>query len=154
VRSVRYRDPLIRSLHTLARDDILVVCPRCAAGAVVAPLTPEGRTDCWQPRRFACHACGHTDTWERPAATAWGNPVDPYFRMPLWLRVPCCGRELWAFHEKHLDLLDGWIGAKLRERGDGPRGMTLLARTPGWMTSARNRQEVLRGLRRLRQTLR
>jgi hypothetical protein len=81
----------------------------------------------------------------------WGGPVDPFFRLPLWLKADCCGgHTLWAFNERHLDLLEGYVAAKLRERGLGPGGMTVVARLPTWLKSAKHRGEILRVIGRLR----
>ncbi|MGW4941589.1 hypothetical protein ACWEOZ_08375 [Actinoplanes sp. NPDC004185] len=86
--------------------------------------------------------------------SCWGGPVDPYFGLPLWLRTTCCGgRTLWAFNRAHLDLLEGHLAAGLRERGTAGQGMTVLARLPAWLKSARHRGEVLSALTRLRRSL-
>ncbi|WP_409496634.1 hypothetical protein [Amycolatopsis sp. cmx-11-12] len=53
----------------------------------------------------------------RPDFRAWNRPVDPFFREPLWLRADCCGgNTLWAFHERHLDLIERFVAAKLRDK--------------------------------------
>ena len=46
-------------------------------------------------------------------------------------------------------LLHGYVSAKLRERGDPGDRMTLIARLPAWLKSAKHRDEVLRVLARL-----
>ncbi|MFF5225938.1 hypothetical protein [Dactylosporangium sp. NPDC000521] len=142
----RFQDPLA-DLYELAAGDILVVCPRCGRRAVDVPRPGGGR-------RLACAACGYVVEAQAGASSVWGGPVDPYFREPLWLRAECCGGHvLWAFNRRHLDLLDGYVGARLRERGDGPGGMTLVARLPAWMKAAKHRAEILRAVDRLRRTL-
>ncbi len=155
VASQRFRDPMIRSLYELAAGDIDVVCPRCGRRAVVAPRPSGSRWVGSWPRRLTCAACGHSAAWESAGATSvWGAPVDPFFRRPLWLRAGCCGgHTLWAFNRSHLAVLEGYVGARLRERGTGPGGMTLVARLPAWMKSARHRAEILRVIARLRDTL-
>jgi hypothetical protein len=59
---------------------------------------------------------------------------------------------LWAFNEAHLDVLAGYVGARLRER-DNVVGLTMLARLPGWLKAAKNHGEILRVIDRLRATL-
>ncbi|HET9144278.1 TFIIB-type zinc ribbon-containing protein [Actinophytocola sp.] len=146
----RFRDPLIW-LEMLARRDIHVVCPRCAGRAVDVPRSAEQRVG---PRRLVCGSCGYTaDT--TPRSVMWRGPVDPYFHVPLWLQAQCCGGEtLWALNEEHLDLLEGYVGAKLRERQAFPGSMTMVARLPVGMKSAKHRDEVLRTIGRLRASLR
>jgi hypothetical protein len=84
----------------------------------------------------------------------WGGPVDPFFGLPLWLQAGCCGgRTLWAFNRRHLDLLEAYVGAKLRERCASPGSSSMLARLPAWVKSAKHRDEVLRTISRLRSSL-
>ncbi len=151
----RFRDPLI-GLYALAAEDIHVVCPRCQRRAVVAPR-PDGTDRAWTwPRRLACPACGYCASW--PAgegqSSVWGRAVDPFFRLPLWLTAECCGgHTLWALNGRHLDLLEGYVAARLRERGLGRGGMTYVARLPAWLKSAKHRDEILRVISRLRASL-
>jgi hypothetical protein len=82
--------------------------------------------------------------------------MDPHFWWPLWLRASCCGgRTLWAWNVEHLDVLEGYIGAQLRERGTAERwGQTsMLEKLPTWMKTAKNRDELLKVIGRLRATL-
>jgi len=139
--SERFSDPKIE-LRDLAGNDIHVVCPRCEARAVV--------TKVHDARRVVCSGCGHSAQWSG-RSTEWGGPIDPFFRLPLWLRADCRGHTLWAFNEPHLDLIEAYVAADLRERGHGPHRMSLVSRLPGWLKSAKNRDEVLRTIRRIRE---
>jgi hypothetical protein len=148
--AVRFQDPLVW-LQTLAIDDIDVVCPRCGCRAVVSAEPVEGAFAMHWPRRFVCTGCVTAAKWEpKGGSSSWGGPVDPYFRLPLWLRATCCGGQtLWAFNEAHLALLAEYVGAGLRERNPQRPGMTMVARLPRWLKSAKNRDEVLRTIARL-----
>lgn len=146
--------------------DFLVVCPRCSACAHVRDRGPDA-----DPLiRLVCPACGHSRELERASAVtaytsnpryfagavAYGAPVDAYFHLPLWLRAPCCGETLWVYNERHLDYLEAYVGATLRERRQGPYGWSnasLASRLPRWMLSAKNRDEVLHCIRQLRERL-
>ena len=151
---LRYRDPGTRIYH-LATEDIDVVCPRCGGRAFVIAESVDGELALFWPRRFVCPGCGRSVSPEAARReSCWGGPVDPYFGLPLWLRTTCCGgRTLWAFNLAHLELLEGHLAAELRERGTAGRGLTLIARLPAWLKSARHRGEVLRALTRLRRSL-
>jgi hypothetical protein len=150
----RFRDPQTR-LYELAADDILVVCPRGRHRAIVVPQRSQVTSAWLWPRRLVCPHCAHTAGWTPSDGWSWGGPVDPFFRLPLWLQTPCrTGHTLWAFNRRHLDLLHAFASATLRERGSGPSGgLTLVARLPTWMTSAKNRHQVLRSIDRLRTAL-
>src|SRR5258706_11719230 len=87
----RFRDPLTR-LHDLAGQEVLVVCPRCLAQAVVAALDDGTRWVARWPRRLVCTSCAYTATWDTPRrGSVWGAAADPYFQLPLWLTTQCCG---------------------------------------------------------------
>jgi hypothetical protein len=63
---------------------------------------------------------------------------------------------LWAYNLQHLDLIRRFVAADLRERApwyDHGQKMTLVARLPAWMKSAKNRDELLRAVDRLRATV-
>ncbi|GAB3146528.1 hypothetical protein GCM10027258_38360 [Amycolatopsis stemonae] len=151
----QFADPGV-TLYALAETAVHVVCPACGGRAEVVPWL-DGRarspySSRW-PRRLVCRSCGHVRNWPgeaKHAISCWGGPVDPYFRQPLWLRANCCGNQtLWAFNERHLDILESYVGARLRERGERP-GMTMVARLPAWLKSAKHRTEILRVIERLR----
>ncbi|BCJ48340.1 hypothetical protein GCM10010168_77340 [Actinoplanes ianthinogenes] len=148
----RFLDPSTR-LYALAADDIEVVCPRCAARALVVPQRVDGTSVLSWPRRLICTSCASTASWSpRGQASHWGAPVDPFFQLPLWLQADCCGRTLWAFNEAHLTLLHDYVAAHLRERARADPGLTLVARLPRWVKAAKHRDEVLRTITRLRQS--
>ena len=107
---------------------------------------------------MVCHHCASTRDWraeQRGAAlvgVALGGPNDPFFDRPLWLQTSCCGHILWAYNSRHLDTLQFYIAADLRER-TGPT-MGMLDRLPAWIKKADHRSEVLQAIERLRDQLR
>lgn len=151
-------------------DRFLVVCPRCGACAEVharRDLMPTPRLNNLnvQDARLSCTACGYSATWRCPRGhwrevSDWGDllgqgdafvigaPVDWFFHHPLWLQTPCCGSVLWAYNAEHLAYLEAYVGADLRERRSGH---SLAGRLPRWMTSAKNRTDVLRCIGQLKE---
>src|SRR5215212_7033778 len=71
------------------------------------------------------------------------NTLDWYFGLPLWLQTPCAGQVLWAWNEWHLDWMERYVAADLRERTPNIN-MSLASRLPRWIKSAKNRDEVLK----------
>ena len=104
-----------------------------------------------------CHTCGFSkETDGRARSFAWysENPSDGYFGLDLWLQIRCVGHSLWAFNRRHLDFLEGYVSASLRERERdeyGWRNASLGSRLPKRMTSGSNREEVLEAIRALRE---
>jgi hypothetical protein len=72
-------------------------------------------------------------------------------RCELWLRVPCCGNTLWARSTGHLEFLESYVSATLRERlVHNWAQREYLDTLPKWLCLAKNRAAVLRGLAALR----
>jgi hypothetical protein len=169
--SERFRDTGER-LWAFARE-ILVVCPRRGGRAVVA-VHPDHRDGhryagghLTAPHRLSCPGCGHTDAWTPPrarkgdrdlyfagdpplAVPRMTGPDDPFFGLPLWLRRRCCGRILWTYNAAHLDLLEAYVTARLRERHPYTGSGSLVEHLPAWIKAAGNRDEVLAAMRALR----
>jgi hypothetical protein len=141
-------------------DEFLVRCPQCAHRATVTRLKMN-TGDSPALARLVCEHCGYTkDKTDSECDTA--DPVDGYFCLPLWLQIPCCGHTLWAFNERHLELVERYVAADLRETSDMTRShtnirphywTTLTASLPEWIIQAKHRDEVLRCIAKLRQTL-
>src|SRR5699024_2318562 len=112
-------------------------------------------------RRLVCAHCGLTK--ERAAQAYPPREQDAWYdALELWLQTPCCGETLWAYNKEHLDFLEQYVAATLRERThpDGTlwsqtpaRNSTLASRLPAWIKSAKNREAVLKGIGKLRQML-
>ena len=100
-----------------------------------------------------CPSCGLVeDIAMRFSIARFGSAIDPAFGLPLWMQVPCCGHVLWAFNKDHLAKLRQYITAELRER-IGVMHWSMFSRLPAWMTSAKNRDAVLKGIGRLEEKL-
>lgn len=140
-------------------DEFLVVCPKCSGMAKVVIDQTEFeklptrklqkfRNNFFAPRRLVCLECLHRDTW-RGTQILTGGSVDWYFRLPLWLEISCGGETLWAYNQKHLEMLESYVGAKLRERTVKGRN-SFLSKLPKWIKSAKNRDEILKAIARLK----
>lgn len=152
-----YRTPL----YSFA-DKILVVCPGCSGKALVSAIELHGPAPLIGHARVVCTGCGYNKIMEniskrpdpkqkRGKILVFGAPLDPYFHLPVWLQADFSGEVLWAYNMEHLDFLAQHVGAKLRERnGFQYRVRSIGARLPRWMTSAANRDAVLRAIEKLR----
>lgn len=141
-------------------DEFLVVCPRCGSlGKVVIDeerseelstrKIDQHRNKLFGPRKFICTKCVHRDRWNGSQITS-GTNRDWYFGFRLWLEIECCGELLWAYNLEHLQMIEEYVGAKLRERTNKGRN-SFFSKLPQWIKSAKNRDEVLRAIRRLRE---
>jgi DNA-directed RNA polymerase subunit RPC12/RpoP len=135
--------------------DMLVNCPKCGSVGRIRYVEPSGDAGLtWQ---FTCSRCSH-----RIVSRAGGEfrrsgnyPYDPYLGLRLHLQVPTRHGVLFAYNEDHLDAIEGFVAAELRERRRGELGWSKssMVRLPPWVKSAKNREDVLRALARLRRRL-
>lgn len=79
------------------------------------------------------------------------EPRDPVSGLDLWLQTPCCGHLLWAWNIEHVLWMQKYVQARLRTRRwiGGWSNNSLQSRLPRWITSAKNREAVLKGLDKL-----
>jgi hypothetical protein len=149
------------TLQTFA-DEFLVVCPRCSRKARVQAATSS------RPARLTCIECGTSKSFASAAkgvlvssnSRRWpkgqyalGDAADPWFHLPLWLRIPCAAGVIWAFNERHLDYLHEYVSSENRTRPfrapSEPRNALLESRLPRWMKLAKNRREIVDAIRKL-----
>ncbi|MET7733264.1 hypothetical protein ABZT02_18115 [Streptomyces sp. NPDC005402] len=131
----RFHDP--GSTASAFSGSALVRCPRCDGIAHFERRTPP------QPR-VICRSCGLC------------GPVDRCAWPALWLCAGTRHGELWAYNLAHLDLIRRFVAASLRERDpwyEHGRKMTCVARLPAWVKRAKNRDEVLRVIDRMRNSV-
>ena len=85
-----------------------------------------------------------------PVCSYQADSGDSFFGLPLWLTTECRGHTLWAYNTAHLDLLEAFVSAQLRERGPILGSMSLVERLPALIKDAKNRDDVIRAIHRLR----
>jgi hypothetical protein len=131
-------------------DELLVVCPKCQKMAKVVPesLSEKPNTQLFSPRKFICLNCPYRDVWNGKQILTGAN-VDWYFRLSLWLQISCCNETFWAYNFKHLEIIEQYVSAKLRERTKKGRN-SFLSKLPTWLKSAKNRDEILRAIEKLK----
>lgn len=156
----RFMDTGHTKYHFL--DHVLVRCPRCAGVARVAPAVPPAAGTVLSlsaRRRFVCRGCGSARDATRSGLRLFrerGEATDPFFGLPLWLQAETRHGRVWAYNPEHLEVIRRFVAAPLRERAPWDaqvKKMTLVARLPSWIKSAKNRDEVLRAVERIRSTL-
>ncbi|OPH59245.1 hypothetical protein BC351_20215 [Paenibacillus ferrarius] len=123
----------------LKSDGILIECPyclKCAKGIRTQNTDFE--------YKLSCSRCGILTN-----ATAGSSGYGTFMGINLWLKTNCCGNLLWAYNKEHLDFLDNYITSSLRERIPN-RNQSLASRLPEWIKSRKNREELAKGIEKLR----
>lgn len=99
--------------------------------------------------RLTCEHCGNAR--EKKGMSMLDLGVER-----LWLEVPCCGQQLVARNAAHLAELEEFIAADLRERRQDAYGWSnkhWRSRIPRWISSAKNREQVLQCIEKLKRKL-
>jgi hypothetical protein len=137
------------------QNEFLVRCPFCDSCAIVCCIDPD-RVDLFAPRRFSCTACGSSKDWSEKKIERWYT-VDDYFHYPLWLQTSCCGETLWAYNLRHLEFIEAFVRAKLRERKPhelyGWSNQSLFSRLPKWIQSSKNREGIIKAIANIRESV-
>lgn len=100
-----------------------------------------------------CAECGATTRLSAPGVhrIVTTGDVPTFGGLDLWLQTPCAGHVLWAYDEPHLDFLERYVAAGLREQAPG--NASLASRPPRRIKAVKNRDAVGKGLARLRAAL-
>lgn len=125
-------------------QEVLVVCPTCAKKAM-AKVNFETKT-----ARLFCLHCGCNK--ETTTAIKYGTintAANHYFQAELWLQAPFKNDIFWAYNDKHLEYLERYISATIREHKDRT-GFTLLEKLPKFYHEAKNRESLLKIIAKLK----
>src|SRR5215467_5152407 len=126
---------------------ILIECSKCHKCATLRRFTfPRDKGLVLRRGECICLHCGRQ----------WSEKIGPDFmtKGPLWLRMPCHKNVLWILNRPHLDFIEEFIRAELREeRMKELSSRRLSSALPRWMLAAKNRKDVMRCLEKLRERL-
>ncbi len=128
---------------------VLIRCPKCDQCAIAEAMDVN-------KMRYTCGACGMAQEVP-PGKWVYTKNAQGGANVSLWLETKCCGHLLWAYNREHLEFLEAYVSALLREQRPSPDGRwhnaALASRLPKWMSSAKNREDVLKGIERLKERL-
>jgi hypothetical protein len=139
----RFRDTQ-ETLCQFGTDEYLVVCPQCSGCARIAPIDVDRHSRC-DPHRVTCQSCSYNKD---------GGGQSPEIVLPLWLQVEVSDGRLWFYNFRHLQYIETFVRATLRERRTdlhGCRNASVISRLPNWVKAAKNRRHILKAIDRLKQ---
>ena len=126
---------------------VLIQCPHCDRCARSTYIRDKSL---WQ---IACIHCGYSKTADGKTKH-YSIAIDPIFGLPLWLQTPCCGDMLWAYNAAHLEFLEHYVQATLRERqGSLGNHHSIAVRLPRWMKLAKHRDSILKDIQCLKERI-
>ncbi len=126
-------------------QEVVVVCTSCAKKAM-ATVNFETKI-----ARLFCVNCGYNKetTTILLKNSSLETAANLYFQADLWLKAPFKNDIFLAYNDKHLDYLERYIGASLRENKDRSH-FTLLEKLPKFYHEAKNREGLLKIIQKLK----
>ncbi|MGB3107970.1 hypothetical protein [Sphingobacterium siyangense] len=128
--------------------EVWVECPRCGKKAVAMVDYAERKA------RLLCTVCPYsrelstlTEIMGMQANSR--KSADAYFGAKIWFQHPFKNDIFWAYNPAHLDYLEDYISAKLREHKERTH-FTLLEKLPKFYHDAKNRESLLKIIRKLK----
>lgn len=130
------------------QKDVLVVCPKCEKKAF-AKVNYESRS-----ARLFCENCGYSKQKTTEVSVLghsgnWQLSANSYFDAELWLKEPFKNDIFWAYNLSHLEYLEKYISANLREHKDRSH-FTLLEKLLKFYHEAKNREALLHLINKLK----
>lgn len=131
------------------QTEVLVYCPACDAKAIAK--TDQTK----KSARLFCTTCGYNKeiSTQITVSGITGNLIiaaHSYFDARLWLQHPFKKELFLAYNYAHLDYLEHYIAATLREHHDRTH-FTLLEKLPKFYHEAKNREPLLKIIRKLKE---
>lgn len=130
------------------QKEVVVVCPKCEKKAL-ATVDYDTRT-----AKLFCTHCGYhkQETTEIMVLGMKARKIEhaaSYFDAEPWFIYPFKNEIFWAYNEAHLEYLENYISAKLREHKDRSH-FTLLEKLPKFYHEAKNREPLLKIIEKLK----
>ncbi len=142
----RFQDQNFRLSHF--EQEVHVQCPSCAKKALakVDHIQKEAR--------LICPSCGfhkQKSTFSKLFGISghWERSADKYFSAQLWYQITFKNDIFWAYNLEHLNYLEHYIGAALREHQERSH-YTLLEKLPKFYHEAKNRDALLKLIQKLK----
>lgn len=126
-------------------DEVWVVCPACAKRAIA-------RVDYQiKKARLFCVQCGYNKEQSTEIAKniTVNQPAQLFFDAELWLQTQFKNELFMAYNGRHLEYLERYISATLREHKDRDH-FTLLEKLLKFYHEAKNRTSLLKIIVRLK----
>lgn len=131
------------------QTEVIVVCPKCGQKAF-AKVNYESRS-----ARLFCENCGYNKQKSTEVSVFgqlgnWQLSANNYFGAELWFKAPFKNEIFWAYNLSHLEYLEKYISANLREHKDRTH-FTLLEKLPKFYHESKNREALLKLIQKLKE---
>ena len=128
-------------------NEVWIVCPACSKMALCKTIENIKMS------RLFCINCGHNKEVSTSLSKSGSisGAAHQFFKAELWLKASFKSDTFYAFNDKHLDYLERYIGANLRESKDRQH-FTLLEKLPKFYHDAKNREALSKIISKLKKS--
>ncbi|WP_427873194.1 hypothetical protein [Flavobacterium sp. MMS24-S5] len=106
--------------------------------------------------RVKCPYCGFHEEWKpkireflQDSKIEDGLVREQHYNLPLWFQKDIGGNVFWAYNQDHIDYLERYIQADLRERNSKANyNSSLVSRLPQFVKASKNREKLLKILKK------
>lgn len=119
-------------------NKIYLKCPRC--GKMGKLIRLENSLEIYE-----CLNCGYIKK---------GNFI--LSKYELYLKVKTCGKTLWFYNEEHIDYVEKYVEANLRERvkiNESWYNKSIGSSLPQWVKDKNNRERILKAIDKVKKLL-
>jgi Zn ribbon nucleic-acid-binding protein len=129
-------------------DEVWVACPACSKRAIARAYFQLKKV------RLFCVQCGYNKelSTEMEKNITANQPAHLLFYAELWLQTSFKNETFMAYNDRHLDYLERYISATLREHKERDH-FTLLEKLPKFYHMAQNREGLLKIIAKLKNKL-
>lgn len=142
----RFQDQNHRLSHF--QDDVEIVCPDCGKKAQAKPDQEKNEVILYYRWCGYIKICStEIDVLGIPGRLKMA--AHQYFDAELWYAASFKNEYFWAYNRSHLDYLESYIAARLREHMDRSH-FTLIEKLPRFYHEAKNRDALLKLIAQLK----
>ncbi len=130
-------------------NEVWIACPNCGKQAIARIAEQEKQA------KLSCIHCGFHKTCSMEFTNNNGKilvvkqAAHFYFEARLWFLASFKNNLFWAYNPEHLNYLETYISAKLREHKNRSH-FTLLEKLPKFYHEAKNREGLLKLIAKLK----
>lgn len=129
-----------------------IVCQKCNT---VADLETKELSQTVKKTNCKCEECGFINQVEvefdlMKSGGMYNSQIkDQYYGLDFWYKINFKNNCLWAYNLEHLNDIQKYVEAEVRKRHNGEY-QSVLEKLPKWISSKKNRPEIVKALEKLR----
>ena len=136
------------------RSTLIIHCPNCNKRSILRNENSQG----FLKGSIICSDCGYNKKIDESDYIIYGDGDEiiesrtscdynksNHLKLKFWYSKIYKGKTFWAYNTEHLDFIREFVTSKLRERNMSEiKNRSIGSRLPKWMTSSKNRTDIIK----------